>query len=68
MPIDLCSQAPSAIPAHITTSFAWSEGDEAIQGEPGIPVEKAVNIDSMGNPEAIDYFVRMAKDLNCNDV
>jgi acetoacetyl-CoA synthetase len=32
----------------------------------GIPLEKAVNIDSMGNPEAIDYFVRMAKDLNHN--
>jgi acetoacetyl-CoA synthetase len=29
----------------------------------GIPVEKAVNIDSMGNPEAIDYFVRMAFSL-----
>ena len=30
----------------------------------GIPVEKAVNIDSMGNPEAIDYFVRLANELN----
>lgn len=30
----------------------------------GIPVEKAVNIDSMGNPEAIDYFVRLAHELN----
>ena len=29
----------------------------------GIPVEKAVNIDSMGNPEAIDYFVRLAHEL-----
>jgi acetoacetyl-CoA synthetase len=31
-----------------------------------VPVEKAVNIDSMGNPEAIDFFVRMAQDLNRN--
>ena len=30
----------------------------------GVPVEKAVNIDSMGNPEAIDYFVRLAHELN----
>ncbi len=30
----------------------------------GIPVEKAVNIDSMGNPEAIDYFVRLAQEFN----
>jgi acetoacetyl-CoA synthetase len=30
----------------------------------GIPVEKAVNIDSMGNPQAIDYFVRLAHKLN----
>jgi acyl-coenzyme A synthetase/AMP-(fatty) acid ligase len=30
----------------------------------GAPVEKAVNIDSMGNPEAIDYFVRLAHELN----
>ncbi len=30
----------------------------------GIAVEKAVNIDSMGNPEAIDYFVRLATELN----
>ena len=30
----------------------------------GIPVEKAVNIDSMGNPEAIDYFVRLGHELN----
>ena len=33
----------------------------------GIPVEKAVNIDSMGNPQAIDYFVRLAQDLNRNN-
>jgi acetoacetyl-CoA synthetase len=30
----------------------------------GIPLEKAVNIDSMGNPEAIDYFVRLAQEFN----
>lgn len=30
----------------------------------GIPVEKAVNIDSMGNPEAINYFVRLGHELN----
>ncbi len=30
----------------------------------GIAVEKAVNIDSMGNPEAINYFVRLATELN----
>jgi acetoacetyl-CoA synthetase len=30
----------------------------------GVAVEKAVNIDSMGNPEAIDYFVRLAHELN----
>lgn len=29
----------------------------------GIAVEKAVNIDSMSNPEAIDYFVNFAKKL-----
>ena len=29
----------------------------------GVPVEKAVNIDSMGNPEAIDYFVNFANIL-----
>ncbi len=29
----------------------------------GIAVEKAVNIDSMGNPEAIDYFVNFANIL-----
>ena len=33
----------------------------------GVPLEKAVNIDSMGNPEAIDYFVRMARELNENE-
>jgi acetoacetyl-CoA synthetase len=33
----------------------------------GVPVEKAVNIDSMGNPEAIDFFVRMAQDLSLNN-
>jgi acetoacetyl-CoA synthetase len=26
----------------------------------GIPLDKAVNVDSMGNPEAMDYFVRLA--------
>ena len=26
----------------------------------GVPVEKAVNVDSMSNPESIDYFVRFA--------
>ncbi|MBW1682117.1 MAG: acetoacetate--CoA ligase [Deltaproteobacteria bacterium] len=29
----------------------------------GIPVEKAVNIDSMENPGSIDYFVEMARKL-----
>jgi acetoacetyl-CoA synthetase len=29
----------------------------------GIPVEKAVNVDSMSNPDSIDYFVRLAKEL-----
>ena len=29
----------------------------------GIAVEKAVNIDSMSNPQAIDYFVDFAKKL-----
>ncbi len=29
----------------------------------GIPLEKAVNVDSMSNPESIDYFVRLAQDL-----
>ena len=26
----------------------------------GVPVEKAVNVDSMSNPESIDYFVLFA--------
>jgi acetoacetyl-CoA synthetase len=29
----------------------------------GIPVDKAVNVDSMSNPASIDYFVRFAADL-----
>jgi acetoacetyl-CoA synthetase len=29
----------------------------------GIPVEKAVNVDSMSNPKSIDYFVNLAKEL-----
>ena len=29
----------------------------------GIPVEKAVNIDSMSNPESIDYFIKFASKL-----
>jgi acetoacetyl-CoA synthetase len=28
----------------------------------GIPVEKAVNVDSMSNPKSIDYFVKFAKE------
>jgi len=30
----------------------------------GIPVEKAVNVDSMSNPKSIDYFVKLAKELS----
>jgi acetoacetyl-CoA synthetase len=30
----------------------------------GIPVEKAVNVDSMSNPDSIDYFVRFAAKLH----
>lgn len=30
----------------------------------GIPVEKAVNVDSMGNPESIQFFVELAEKLN----
>ncbi len=30
----------------------------------GIPVEKAVNVDSMSNPESIGYFVGLAADLH----
>jgi acetoacetyl-CoA synthetase len=29
----------------------------------GIPVEKAVNIDSMGNPESIQFFIEFARQL-----
>ena len=29
----------------------------------GIPVDKALNVDSMSNPASIDYFVRFAADL-----
>jgi acetoacetyl-CoA synthetase len=29
----------------------------------GIPVDKAVNVDSMSNPNAIDYFVKLAKEI-----
>jgi acetoacetyl-CoA synthetase len=29
----------------------------------GIPVEKAVNVDSMSNPGSIDYFVRLAQEI-----
>jgi acetoacetyl-CoA synthetase len=29
----------------------------------GIPVSEAVNVDSMSNPESIDYFFKLAKDL-----
>ena len=30
----------------------------------GLPVEKAVNVDSMSNPESIGYFVELAKELH----
>ena len=30
----------------------------------GMPVEKAVNFGSMANPESMDYFIRLAKELN----
>jgi len=33
----------------------------------GIPVEKAVNVDSMGNPESIRFFVELAERLNKSD-
>ncbi len=29
----------------------------------GVPVEKAVNVDSMSNPVSIEYFVKLAKAL-----
>jgi len=29
----------------------------------GIPVEKAVNVDSMSNPESIEYFVKLAEEI-----
>jgi acetoacetyl-CoA synthetase len=30
----------------------------------GMPVEKAVNVDSMSNPESIAYFVELAKEIH----
>jgi acetoacetyl-CoA synthetase len=30
----------------------------------GIPVEKAVNVDSMSNPDSIEYFIKLADELN----
>ena len=30
----------------------------------GVPVDQAVNIDSMANPNSIDFFVKLAKKLN----
>jgi acetoacetyl-CoA synthetase len=30
----------------------------------GIPVEKAVNVDSMSNPESIEYFIKLADELS----
>ena len=30
----------------------------------GVPVDQAVNIDSMANPDSIDFFVKLAKKLN----
>lgn len=30
----------------------------------GIPVEKAVNVDSMSNPQSIDFFIKLADELN----
>ena len=29
----------------------------------GVPVEKAVNVDSMSNPDSIDYFVKFAAEM-----
>ena len=29
----------------------------------GVAVDKAVNVGSMSNPESVDYFVKLAKDL-----
>jgi acetoacetyl-CoA synthetase len=29
----------------------------------GIPLDKAVNVDSMSNPESVDYFVQLAKGM-----
>ncbi len=29
----------------------------------GIPVEKAVNVDSMSNPDSIEYFVKLAEEI-----
>jgi acetoacetyl-CoA synthetase len=33
----------------------------------GMPVEKAVNVDSMSNPQSIDYFVKIAKKFQIQD-
>jgi acetoacetyl-CoA synthetase len=33
----------------------------------GIPVEKAVNVDSMSNPQSIEYFVGLAGKINVKD-
>jgi acetoacetyl-CoA synthetase len=30
----------------------------------GIPVEKAVNVDSMSNPDSIEYFIKLTDELN----
>ena len=29
----------------------------------GVPLEKAVNVDSMGNPESIEFFIEFARQL-----
>ena len=28
------------------------------------PIEKAVNVDSMSNPESLEYFIELAKSFN----
>jgi acetoacetyl-CoA synthetase len=30
----------------------------------GIPVSEAVNVDSMSNPQSIDFFVKLSDELN----
>ena len=30
----------------------------------GHPIEKAVNVDSMSNPESLEYFIELAKSFN----